>query len=98
MKTLADYERAIAIVRNVIHRWDPYELLSACRCPKDEFDHEIAKLVTRIPRIRSESDTVLAISQVFSASFNPSDFQIADCEKVGSELYSALMAEGLLEG
>jgi hypothetical protein len=98
MKTLADYERALDIIRNVVHRWDPYELLSACHCPKDEFDHEIAKLVTRISRIRSEADTILAISQVFSSSFNPNDFQVADCAKVGSELYSALMAESLLEG
>jgi hypothetical protein len=97
MKTLADYERALNIVRNVIHRWDPYELLSACRCPKDEFDHEIARLVTRIPQILSKADTCLAVSQVFSASFNPSDFQAVDCEKVGSELYSALKAEGLLK-
>ena len=40
MRTRGDYERAIRLVREVVHRWDPYGLLAG-GCPADEFDREI---------------------------------------------------------
>jgi hypothetical protein len=95
MKTRRDYERAIQVVRDVVHRWDPYGLL-ACGCPPDEFDQEISALVAEIPRIRSRTDAIHALSRVFSSAFEPDGFRPEDCEVAGAELYEALSAERLL--
>jgi len=69
--TRGDYERAIWVVREVVHRWDPYGLL-ASGCPADEFDTEIAAVVTQVPRIRSRTDGAHALSRVFSSAFDSS--------------------------
>jgi hypothetical protein len=95
MKDRDDYERAIQVVRAVVHRWDPYDLLGS-GCPLDEFDSEIASVVTQIPRIRSNADAACALSRVFSSAFEPEKFSIEACSAPGTELYAALLADGLL--
>ena len=93
--TRGDYERAIWVVREVVHRWDPYGLL-ASGCPADEFDTEIAAVVTQVPRIRSRTDGAHALSRVFSSAFDSERFRPEDCAGPGAELYEALVATGLL--
>ena len=66
------------------------------RCPKDEFDGEIASVVTQIPRIRSTNDAIGAISRVFSAAFAPDGFTERDCTAVGMKLFAALSTQGLV--
>jgi len=80
MKDRRDYDQAFALVRSAIHAWDPYQLIAE-GSPLDEFDHEIAKIVARIPRCRSERDLATAISEVFSESFAPDRFPVDDCSK-----------------
>lgn len=95
MKTKDDYERALRVVSDVVRRWDPYGLLAG-GCPPDEFDSEIAAVVTQVPRIHSASDAAHALSRVFSSSFEPERFQPEDCAEPGVDLYRTLLAEGLL--
>lgn len=95
MCTRADYARAFAVVRDVIHGWDPYGLIS-CGAPIDEWDSEIASLVAQIPRIKSEDDATHALSRVFSSAFQQEGFSAADCSEVGRHLYSSLAKSGLL--
>jgi hypothetical protein len=97
MKARGNYEQAIQVVREVVHHWDPYGLLAG-GCPPDEFDREIAAVVTQVPRIRSRADAVDALSRVFSSAFEPERFRPEDCKGPGAELYDALLAAGLLAG
>ena len=80
----------------MIHKWDPYAML-ASGCPKDEFDGEIASLVTQIPRIRSSRDAADAISRVFSAAFGREAFMPKDCAAAGNNLFAALCTHGLVD-
>jgi hypothetical protein len=95
MRTRADYDQAFAVVREVIHEWDPYGLLAG-GAPKDEWDDEIAKLLTKIPHIASEADAIDAVSSVFTAAFEPEEFSTADCAAIGRRLYQSLTVSELL--
>jgi hypothetical protein len=95
MKNKNDYKDALEVVRRVIHKWDPFELL-AMGCPKDEFDSEIASVVALIPRIKSRNDATLMVSKVFSSTFSPEEFSPADCASVGAELFEALCQSGII--
>ena len=95
MSNRGDCDRAFAVVRNVIHAWDPYALIAG-GAPADEWDGEIASLVGQIPRIRSSEDAARAVSRIFSAAFQPEGFSPTDCAKVGRRLYSALFESGLV--
>jgi hypothetical protein len=97
MRTRADYDRALAVVREVIHEWDPYALIGG-GAPGDEWDSEITSLVAQIPRIKSRNDAAHAVSRVFSSAFQPEGFSPADCAEVGERLYSSLVDCGVLEG
>jgi hypothetical protein len=83
------------VVREVVHRWDPYALLAE-GCPLDEFDSEIVAVVAQVPHIRSRIDAALALSRVFSSAFQLEGFQPDDCSEPGNELYEALTAAGLV--
>jgi len=96
MKSTDDYQRAIAAVRTVIHKWDPYSLIAGA-CPRDEFDSEIANIITQIPRIKGTNDATHAISRVFSSAFEPGRFRPDNCIEVGRNLYEVLLREGLLD-
>lgn len=92
-----DWDRsASAVVRDIIHGWDPYGLLDL-GAPDDEFDSEIAAVVAQIPSIRSENDAVDAVSEVFSSAFDPELFGKENCRSVGSELYRTLADKNLLD-
>ena len=97
MKTRRDYDQAVGVVREVIHRWDPYSLLAG-GCPQDEFDSEIESIVALIPCMRSQSDAIHSLSRVFSTAFEPEQFRPEDCTEAGAELYAALRAVDLIAG
>jgi len=78
MKDKADYELAVQIVDTAIRGWDPYALLAG-GAPTDEFDAEIARVVTQIPRVKSPEDAAIAISRVFSSSFDSDTFTFEAC-------------------
>ena len=95
MMTKADYKLALQVVGEVVREWDPYALLAG-GCPADEFDSEIASVVTQIPRIKSEKDATLALSRVFSSAFERDRFTPDECAGAGSKLFAALLANGLV--
>jgi hypothetical protein len=95
MKDRADYEKALVVVESVVRDWNPYSLLDG-ETPGDEFDAEIAQLVTYIPSISSPTDAALAISAVFSKAFEPELFKPSDCSAPGKELFARLASAGLV--
>ena len=90
------YKAATAVVREVIHHWDPYALLAE-GSPPDEFDGEITAIVAQLPRIRGEQDAVHTISRVFASSFEPELFTVEHCQQVGECLFRRLTEESLVD-
>jgi len=97
MRDRGEYERAVHVVGQVIRDWDPYGLLES-GAPADEFDTEISLLVARIPRMTSEALAAQAISEVFSAQFEPELFTPDTCAGPARELFARLTSAGLLVG
>lgn len=95
MQRRSDHDRAFAVIREVIHEWDPYALILSGAL-SDEWDSEIASLVAQIPRIRSAGDAIHAVSRVFTAAFEPEGFGVPECTLVGTRLYEALAEARLL--
>jgi hypothetical protein len=85
ISTTEGYERALSVVRSVIHG-----------APNDEFDQQIAQLTARSRKIESPADAAHAISEIFSSSFDAADFTPESCAAVGRHLFAALSSAGLL--
>ncbi len=92
---MAAYKRALEVVGAVVREWDPYRLIAG-GAPADEFDSEIAAVVTQILRIKTEKVAVLALSRVFSSAFEPERFTPEQCREVGKKLFVALSVNGLV--
>ncbi len=91
----ATYKRALEVVGSVVREWDPYGLLAG-GAPADEFDSEIAAVVTQLPRIKMEKEAVLALSRIFSSAFEAERFTPEQCTEAGKRLFAALSANGLV--
>jgi hypothetical protein len=87
-KLKKDYKNLFLIVKAVIHRWDPYSLL-AMGAPEDEFDSEIASVVSQLNRIHSAKDAAQVLSRVFTSSFGQG-FKPESCLEIGELLYKAI--------
>jgi hypothetical protein len=85
------HRELLALVTRVIAEWDPYALLAG-GAPRDEFDAEIASVVTQVPRIKSATDAADIVSRVFSSSFEPDLFTPEACAQVGKRLFAELRA------
>ena len=84
-----------AVVRKVIHDWDPYDLLHKCGAPEDEWDHEIRRIVGRVGGIHSAADAAAVVSEVFTQAFpDPERFGLDNCAEVGKKLFTALQDAG----
>jgi hypothetical protein len=95
MKNRESYEAALAVVKSVVHEWDPYGLL-ASGAPLDEFDAEIARVTTHLPRIHTAQDAVRALSAVFSDAFDADAFGPETCASPAKLLFTRLKDAGLL--
>lgn len=84
-----------AVVRKVIHEWDPYQLIAG-GAPDDEWDDEIMSIVGRVSNLKTEAEIIVAISEVFSKSFQPAGFALNDCAEVGQRLFTELNKAGLI--
>lgn len=93
----AAYKRALELVGSVVREWDPYSLIAG-GAPADEFDSEIAAVVTQIPRIKTEKEAVSALSRVFSSAFEADRFALEQCTDAGKKLFAALSANGFVAG
>ena len=91
MRTQEDYEFVRAVIRQIIHQWDPFSLLQE-GAPDDEFESEVSSLLAYIPKIRTTADATRAISSVFSESFEANQFTEEACADVGAKLFEALVA------
>ena len=96
LRTKKDYQKAFAVVREAINRWDPYSLIGG-GSPLDEWESEVASVVSQIPRIRSPMDVAHVVSRVFSRSLEPEYFAPEACTKVGADIYAALVKAEVLE-
>jgi len=90
------WKKVEAVVRAVIHEWDPYGLVGDGG-PEDEWDSEILKIVSRVRSIRTPAEAAVAVSDVFSSAFQPEGFQREDCAEIGQRLFDALKEAGLTE-
>jgi hypothetical protein len=95
MRTRKDSDAELLIVASVVRSWDPYRLIGS-GAPPDEFDAEIAKVVSRISRISNAATAAATLSSVFSASFEPELFSPAQCAAPGQEFFAKLSAAGLV--
>jgi hypothetical protein len=91
-----DYDRAFAIVRDVIAEWDPYDLIGG-GAPLDEWDSAVAKIVAQLPRIASATDAAHAVSRTFSSELGGEGFSPGECADVGSQLFEALVNARILQ-
>lgn len=90
------WKKVEAVVRAVIHVWDPYGLIRD-GAPEDEWDSEILKIVGRVRSIGTPAEAAAAVSDVFSKAFHPEGFQKEDCAQVGQRLFDALKEAGMIE-
>lgn len=90
------WKKVETVVRDVIHKWDPYGLIGA-GAPKDEWDSEILKIVGRLQSIRTPLGCAVAISDAFSIAFQSEEFKIENCDQVGQQLFDALNEAGLIQ-
>ena len=98
MKTCADYERAIQAVREVVHRWDPYGLLSAAAARLMSSTLRSQRLLFR-SRASGRVPMRCMFCRVYSRRrLSRSAFRPEDCAAVGAEVFEALSVRGLLAG
>ena len=95
LKSRDDYDRAIAVTREVVHAWDPYDLISG-GAPADEFDDEIARLVARLPRITEAKDAGQHVEEIFTAQFGRGVIDRAEADAIGERWFAALTEAGLM--
>lgn len=95
MRSKSDYSRAFSLVRRVIAEWDPYELFSG-GAPADELDMEVARFLTHVPKMQSETDVANSLSVVFPSAFEASTFGKEDCTEVARKLYYELEKGGFI--
>lgn len=96
MNSRLQYDQAFAIVGSAIQAWDPFGL-AANGAPPDEYVQEVARIVARIPRCRSEAELAAAISDVFSKSFESDTLTVASCSEPAKRAYIGLVDTGLLQ-
>jgi hypothetical protein len=89
-----DYKKAQKIVRESIHRIDPYSLLEG-GSPDDEFDSEINSIVGQLQRCGSGSDVAHAIAHILTSSFGEK-FQPSEFESEGLHIYAELQRNEII--
>ena len=96
MRTTADHQKAVQVIRAIINKWDAYGLIAG-GAAGNEFEEQIDGIVTFLPRIRSREDMAMAISKIFSRTYDPEKFTPQFCTTVGNELYEALARQGVIK-
>ena len=89
-----DHKKVQAIVRESIHRIDPYSLLAG-GSPDDEFDSEIKSIVGQLQRCGSGRDVAHAIARTLTSSFGEK-FEPSEFESEGQHIYAELLRNELI--
>jgi hypothetical protein len=95
LRTRDDYDRAIAVTREVVHAWDPYDLIAG-GAPADEFDDEIARMVARLPKIADPATAGQHVEDIFTAQFGRGVLDRKEADAIGERWFAALRQAGLL--
>ncbi len=88
-----EFSKALNIVRESIHRIDPYSLLEG-GSPDDEFDSEINAIASQLQRCGSGKDIAHAIARVLNSAFSEK-YKPEEYENEGNLIYKALIENGL---
>lgn len=88
--------KVLQVTREVIHAWDPFDLI-ANGAPTGEFDDEIARLVALVPHLCGPADASAAVSAVFLTAFEGEEFTPAACSEIGCGWYDRLRNAGLVQ-
>ncbi len=73
------------LVRQVIHKWNPYGLLP--HAPDDEFDSEITKAIEALQQASTLEEFAGSIQKIFSESFGES-FKYEECLAVATQIWN----------
>ena len=96
MKTREEYDDAFRVVRAAIASWDPYGMLGG-GAPKDEWDHEIARLLPRIQNAATPANVAHEIVVAFGESAGRTPISRKECDEVATGIFLRLKTAGLLQ-
>ncbi len=85
--------KALNIVKESIHRIDPYSLLEG-GSPDDEFDSEINAITSQLQRCGSGKDVAHTIARVLNSAFSE-NHKPEEFEEEGNFIYKTLVENGL---
>jgi hypothetical protein len=88
-----ELNKALSIVRESIHRIDPYSLLEG-GSPDDEFDSEINLITSQLVRCGSGKDVAHTIARVLNSAFSEG-YKPEEFEEEGNFIYKSLLENGL---
>ena len=88
-----DYEKSLEIVRDSIHRINPYHLMEE-GFPDDEFDREISSIAKQLERCNSGKDVSHTIARVLNSAFNE-NHQAEEFIEEGNIIFKGLEQNGL---
>ncbi len=84
---IAKYKRQFIAIKSAIDQWDPFDL--NCYAPADEYDEEIAMILSRIST-DSGTDTIAdVVAEVFSEMFHD-DFAPDECRSAAAAIRNNL--------
>jgi hypothetical protein len=95
MRDRQQYELAFALVRSSIAEWDPLGLIGG-GAPGDEWDHEVARLLSYLRGASSPEEVASAVVSIFGDPFGEEGPDIPSCTEFGRKLHSRLTAAGVL--
>jgi hypothetical protein len=96
MKTRKEYDDAFRIVRAAVASWDPFGILGG-GAPKDEWDHEIARLLPKIQRALTPADVAREIAVAFGESIEGTPISAEEIDDVATGIFVRLKTAGLLQ-
>jgi hypothetical protein len=96
MRTRDDYDRAFAIVRAAVARWDPALLLSG-GAPADEWDAEIASLLPKLRTSKTSANLADELFALFGGRCGQATVGFEECRAAATEIILRLKTEALID-
>lgn len=73
-------------LNRIILEWDPYGLSRQGEIA-DEFSSEVWQLLTRLPEITTEDQTIAALQEIFRGLFPELGWSIIECQATGRRIF-----------
>lgn len=80
------YQELFTELNLLICKWDPYGLSNKGEIA-DEFREEVSSILANLRDNSSSEDVIEIVSNIFSKSFSPEDFDLKACANVGLIIY-----------